>query len=225
MSQRKRTAALLCGLLGCVCFGAGDWLMLYGDPAYRGQLSWLTEGAAQIAPWRNALAMGLAFPGILLYGAALFALQGFLLREKQRAVYHYLTAFGLTPWLCLHLFYSMILYLFAWLRAGAYSAAALPAAQALFAHFWWLAPASEAMMLPPFLYWFYVVASGNSVFPRWTAAANPLVLYLLLSAGKVLLPDTAFRIGFINGLMSESMAVWFLLLLLWSRQCERRRTR
>ena len=29
----------MCGLLGCICFGGGDWLMIYGAPSYRGVLS------------------------------------------------------------------------------------------------------------------------------------------------------------------------------------------
>ena len=57
---------LLCGMLGCVCFGTGDWLMLYGDPAHAGVLLWLTKGATQIPQWRYDLAMALAFPGIIL---------------------------------------------------------------------------------------------------------------------------------------------------------------
>lgn len=217
--QKKLTIALLCGMLGCVCFGAGDWLMLFGETAHEGELYWLTEGAAQIPAWRNALAMALAFPGIVLYGIALFAVQNFIKGEKQRRRYHYITAFGLTPWLCLHLLYIMILYVFAWLRKSEYSAAALPAAQAMFTQFQWLVPVSEVLMLVPFLYWFYLVVTGGSRFPRRTAAANPLVFYLVLSAGKMILPQGAFRIGFINGLMSESMLLWFGVLLWCSQRC------
>ncbi len=46
-----------------------------------------------------------------------------------------LTAFGLIPWIALHLFYIMILYAFSWLSAGSYAEAALPLGEALFAHF------------------------------------------------------------------------------------------
>lgn len=74
--------SLLCGILGCFCLGAGDWLMIYGDTTYMGSISWLTVGAAAIAPWRNALAMALAFPGILFYGIALFAIARFLKEER-----------------------------------------------------------------------------------------------------------------------------------------------
>ena len=47
------------------------------------------------------------------------------------------------------------------------------------------------------------------------AAINPLTLYALLSLSKVVLPDSAFRIGFINGLMSESMIIWFTVFMVW----------
>jgi hypothetical protein len=66
--SKHMTLALLCGMLGCLCYGGGDWLMIYGDTTHSGSLYWLTEGVKQIAPWRNLLAMALSFPGIILYG-------------------------------------------------------------------------------------------------------------------------------------------------------------
>ena len=208
-----KIAALICGLLGCLCFGAGDWLMLYGDPTYSGSLSWLTEGAAGIASWRNGLAMGLAFPGVLLYGIALFSLESYIAPPRGKRVYRYLTAFGLTPWLCLHLFYIMILFTFGWMRQNGMSNASA-VCEAMFNHLQWLPLASEVLMIPPFLYWFYLQITGKTVFPRAMAFTNVLVIYGVLYAVKSLLPVSAFRLGFTNGLMSESMAVWFLLLLL-----------
>lgn len=214
--RKNMTAALLCGMLGCVCFGVGDWLMIYGDTAYSGSVYWLTEGAAEIPAWRNAMAMGLAFPGIVLYGIALFAIEKFLRRERHRKVYRGLTAFGLTPWLCLHLFYIMILYVFAWLRGN--GQAALPAAEALYSHLSWIVPLSEAIMLPPYLYWFWAVASGKSHLPKKMAVSNPLIFYAVLRLVQAFLPAGPFRIGFTNGLMSESMAFWFISLLALARR-------
>lgn len=45
-TAKKIRIALICGMLGCLCYGGGDWLMIYGNPAYQGTESWLTEGAA-----------------------------------------------------------------------------------------------------------------------------------------------------------------------------------
>ena len=71
--------------------------MMYADPTFEGNLKWLTIGTAAIPQWRYNLAMLLAFPGVILYGATLFAVQEYITDEKKK-VYHYLNAFGLTPW-------------------------------------------------------------------------------------------------------------------------------
>lgn len=115
--MKKMKAALLCGMLGCLCYGAGDWLMIYGDPAHEGALSWLV-------------------------------------------------------------------------------------------------PVSEAVMLPVFLYWFYLQISGNTVFPKWMAFTSVLVFYALLRGLTMAMPAGAFRLAFENGLMSESMLLWFGCMLL-----------
>lgn len=211
LAKRKRVAALICGLLGCLCFGSGDWLMLCGDPAYTGKVYWLTEGVRHIPQWRFDLSMALALPGIVLYGIALFAVQGYIREKREQTIYHYLNAFGLTPWLALHLFVVMVLCL--WSFSGD-----LALATELRDRLNWFVFASEAMMLPVFLYWFYLQISGRTVFPKWFAWTSVLVFYALLSVVKALLPISAFRLGFTNGLMSESMVLWFGAMLLWERK-------
>lgn len=213
--SKTQIAALLCGLLGCLCFGGGDWLMIYGNTAYHGSLLWLTEGTAQIPAWRNTLAMALAFPGILLYGTALFSLGRFITGKKERRLYRILNTYGLTPWLCLHLFYILILYLFGWMSGNGYADAALPVCEAAVSHLSWLPLVSELFMIPPFLYWFYLQIKGKTTFPQWMAFTNILILYGIMYLIKMCLPDTPFKLGFTNGLMSESMFIWFAIMLVW----------
>ena len=213
MKKNRMKNALVCGMLGCLCYGGGDWLMLYGNPAHHGTLLWLTEGVAKIAQWRFNLAMALAFPGILLYGIALFALQGFITGERQRKVYHYLNAFSLTPWIALHLFYIMILTLFAWLNRNGFADDATAICEGLYAPLSWLVPVSEALMVPVFVWWFWLQISGKTIVPRWMAFTNVLIIFGVLKSVSLLIPVSAFRLGFTNGLMSESMIVWFGFML------------
>ena len=35
MKSKQRN--LILGLLGCHCFGTGDWLMMYADPTFEGK--------------------------------------------------------------------------------------------------------------------------------------------------------------------------------------------
>ena len=215
--KKHMKAALLCGILGCLCYGGGDWLMMYGNPAYHGTLSWLTEGIAVIPQGRYNLAMALAFPGIILYGIALFAVEGYIKEEKHRRIYHWLNAFGLTPWIALHLFYVMILTLFAWMNGNGYATEALPVCEGLFSRLSWLVPVSEALMLPVFLYWFWLQLRSKTVFPRWMAFTNVLIIFALLKGLSLVMPVSAFRLGFTNGLMSESMILWFGFMLIIGR--------
>ncbi len=213
-NKTRNIRALICGILGCLCYGGGDWLMMYGDPAHTGMLVWLTTGTAQIPQWRYVLAMALAFPGIIFYGIALFAVQEYIKDEKHKRVYHYLNAFGLTPWIALHLIYVLILSLFAWLNNNGFSQDAVTICEALFDNFSWLVPVSEALMLPVFLYWFYLQVTGKTRFRKAMAFTNVLVIFAVLKTIASFMPESAFRLGFTNGLMSESMIIWFILILL-----------
>ena len=212
--KKSMKALLLCGMLGCLCYGGGDWLMLYGDPSYAGSLSWLTAGVAGIPQWRFNLAMALAFPGIILYGVALFAVENYIRTERDRKIYHYLNAFGLTPWIALHLFYIMILTLFSWMNTNGYAADSLAVCEGLYAQLSWLVPVSEALMLPVFIFWFYLQIRGRTEFPKWMAFTNVLIIFALLKGLTMLMPVSAFRLGFTNGLMSESMIIWFGIMLI-----------
>lgn len=212
--KKPMKALLLCGMLGCLCYGGGDWLMLYGDPSYSGLLSWLTTGAAVIPQWRFNLAMALAFPGIVLYGVSLFAVARYISAERDRRIYHYLNAFGLTPWIALHLFYIMILTLFSWMNTNGYAADSLAVCEGLYAQLSWLVPVSEMLMLPVFIFWFYLQICGRTVFPKWMAFTNVLIIFALLKGLTLLMPVSAFRLGFTNGLMSESMIIWFGIMLI-----------
>ncbi len=212
--KKPMKALLFCGMLGCLCYGGGDWLMLYGDPSYSGLLSWLTAGVAGIPQWRFNLAMALAFPGIILYGVALFAVENYIRTERDRRIYHYLNAFGLTPWIALHLFYIMILTLFSWMNTNGYAADSLAICEGLYAQLSWLVPVSEALMLPVFIFWFYLQIRGRTEFPKCMAFTNVLIIFTLLKGLTMLMPVSAFRLGFTNGLMSESMIIWFGIMLI-----------
>lgn len=207
------TGMLFLGILGCVLMASSDWIMIYGDPSYEGALTWLTVGVGSIPPWRNTLALALAFPAVICYAFGLFAIRHLLPDEKHQKTYSLLTALGLTPWLSLHLFYVMIFFLFSHLTGLGYAAQGAVLAEALVAHFGWLIPASEVLMLLPYVYLFCLTVRRKSVFSPWMALNNPLILFAILKLLIKLLPDSAFRLAFLNGLMSEAMLIWFAVFL------------
>ena len=76
-------------------------------------------------------------------------------------------------------------------------------------------------MLPVFVYWFGLQISGKTAFPRWMAFTNVLIIYGVLKGVSLLMPASAFRLGFTNGLTSESMIVWFAILLIGMKKTAR----
>ena len=114
--------------------------------------------------------------------------------------------------MCLHIFYIMILYLYSWMMGNGYEQTALPACEALYHHLSWVIMASEVVMLPVFIYWFYLVLTAKTHLPKTAAFGNVLVFYLIFKIITMVMPDCAFRIGFTNGLMSESMVLFFAVI-------------
>ena len=107
----------------------------------------------------------------------------------------------------------MILTLFAWLSCNGFAGDATAICEGLYAALSWLVPVSEALMLPVFVYWFWLQISRRTVFPRWMAFTNVLIIYGVLKGVSLLMAVNAFRLGFTNGLMSESMILWFGFML------------
>ena len=212
-SQLKVTIAFIMGILGALLMAGGDWLMIYGDTAFDGTLAWLTRGVAEIPAGRNSFAMFLAFPAILLYTAGLFGIRNFIENRWERDTYTKLTTIGLTPWLCLHLFYVMILFVFSWLHANGHAEIACELGEAMFDQFAWIVVVAEAIMVIPFLYMFILILRGRTVLPKWFAFNNPLIYYIVLKLITLIMPDTGLRLAFVNGLMSESMMICFALFL------------
>ena len=218
INKETLKSSLICGILGCICYGTGDWLMIYGDPTSTSKLKFLTKGTANIPQWRYSLSLFLSFPGIILYGIALFSIENFIFEEKNKKIYHYLNIFGLTPWIALHLFFIMILSLFSWMNKNGYNSQAIPVCEGLFSQLSWFVLLSEIMMVPVFIYWFYLQIKGKTIFPKRFAFTNVILIYFILKIIYKLMPISARSIGFGCGLMSESMVIWFGFMLNFTRK-------
>ena len=56
--------------------------------------------------------------------------------------------------------------------------------------------------------------TGNTIFKKRMAFTNVLVIFGILKGISMMMAESGFRLGFINGLMSESMIIWFLLVFM-----------
>ncbi len=61
-----------------------------------------------------------------------------------------------------------------------------------------------------------------TAFPKPFAFTNVLIFFGLLKGVTMLMPDNAFRLAFTNGLMSESMIIWFAIILIFEIRRDRK---
>ena len=218
ISKKMWTISMIAGIIGAVLMAASDWMMIYGDTAYTGKLVWLTKGVLDMDPGQNALAMMLAFPAVLFYSIALVSIRHAFKSEKERKNYTFITILGLTPWLCLHLFYTMIFYMASWLHMNGYGKLACLTGEAVFEHFGWIVIAGEVFMVLPWIYLFVKTLRNRTHFHRLIAFDNPLLIYVVLKCLTAFMPDRPFRLAFTNGLMSEAMIIFFIIYLIFGLQ-------
>lgn len=106
------------------------------------------------------------------------------------------------------------------MNGNGYTGEAVAVCEGLYRQLAWMVPVSEILMLPVFLCWGYLQIAGKTVFPRMMACTNVLIIFGILKAVTGLMPESAFRLGFTNGLMSESMLIWFLILMLGRKKAK-----
>ena len=77
------------------------------------------------------------------------------------------------------------------------------------------------MSVPVFIYWFYLQITGRTEFTKKMAFTNMLIIFAVLKLIANLMSESAFKLGFTNGLMSESMVIWFAIMLIGEIRVER----
>lgn len=71
------------------------------------------------------------------------------------------------------------------MNTNGYSDIAMSAGEALYNHFSWIVLVSEAFMLLPFLYWFWLQFTKKTVYPKAFSFTNILIIYAVFYIIKV----------------------------------------
>lgn len=206
---------LALGMIGALLLAFGDWTMIYGDPQHTPGFFWLSEGAKHIPDWRNTLALATGIPGVILCAMGMLSLEHAVKPGMRRINWRYLTAYSLLPWLTVHAFIVMQIYLFGWMSRNGYEEAAFPTLQALNEHFSWMALVCYGLIMIPFIMWLVLGLRGRLRTPRLMGLVNPIVFVPILVLLRPLIPNGPAKPGYINGEISTSFFLFFLGIFLY----------
>lgn len=206
---------LILGMLGALMLAAGDWLMIFGDPAHKGNMFWLSEGVKHIPAWRNTLALALGIPGVIFSAIALLSLEMLVKPGVRRMYWRYLTSYSLLPWLTVHTVLGLQLFTFGWMSRNGHEAATLPLAEAMNAHFFWMALICYLLITVPFILWLVMGLRGKLRVPKPLALVSPVITVPVLVLLRPLIPNGPFRPGYMNGEISTSFFLFFFGIFLY----------
>ena len=104
------------------------------------------------------------------------------------------------------------------MNKNGYSSQAIPICEGLYSQLSWFVILCEAIIVPVFIYWFYLQIKGKTIFSKGFAFTNVIFIFIILKTIYKLFPTNAYSLGFLNGLMSESMIIWFGFMLNFIRK-------
>lgn len=205
------------GIIGCLLFGIGDWLLGYVDP---GKVPYdvfyfISAGhGAEYPDWKITVTMVCAIIGVLFLWQGFVHISDLMTEEKDRAGAARVFTFLTYSWLIIHFTVTIIVFIYS------YSCRKIGIEQAV------LITKGLDKVLDPCILIAYlilgiamidliiVIARGKTVLKRTDAFITPLTWMLLIGAVSFILPASPFSKGLYTFCMNGGMIIWFIRLLI-----------
>ncbi|MCM1126478.1 MAG: hypothetical protein NC429_08385 [Lachnospiraceae bacterium] len=205
------------GIIGCLCFGIGDWLLGYVNPA-------LLEGAdlyfiraghgMDYNTLRVDVTLALAAAGIFFLYPGFVHIADIAKDGKTKRLLEY--AFGLCSvgWMMLHLLVSFIVLVFSEAEKKAGREIAMTLAGRFGSAGVVVEKCTSLFAVGAGILLIAAILRGNTCLKKKAAFFSPIVPMLVIIAVSQALPLSAFSYGLYTFNMNAAMMVWFAYLLI-----------
>ena len=206
----------LCGIIGAVFFGIGDWLLGYVDPGIvNASFSVINAGPGAGYDLTNitiTLLLGVIGAPFLMLGCAKMA--DLVTEDKKRKLFRFWMAMLPVGWLMIHFTVSISIYVYSWsLQNGTAETAEKLATDILRM----MRPAQIVSYLfagIPLMLLIVYVLRGKTALQKRSQFFTPLLWMGLLSGLKYMIPASPFSNGMDTFCMNAGLIVWFGYLML-----------
>ncbi len=209
---------LLQGIIGCILFGIGDWLLGFVDPASVSSDTFYFISAghgADYPAWKITLTMLCAVFGVLFMQQGCVHIADIMKSEKDKAGASKIFTFLTYAWLIIHFVVTVNVYAYSYMcRNYGYEQAVMLSK-------------SISKILNPCLYISYfifivamidlilTIVRGRTYLSRREAFFTPLTWICLIGGISMLLPISAFSKGLYTFCMNGGMIAWFIRMMYW----------
>lgn len=216
-AKRKINLTLLCGILGSLCFGVGDWLLGYVDPTPIGEdiFYFIRAGhGAGYDPWKIVVTLVMAMAGICFLIPGMTGSAEVVRKSGTRKLLRYLFLLCAAGWIVIHFGVAVNVLVFSLAeRAGGRELAVslshdMGSACLLFLYCAYVFVAAALITL------MILILRGKTRLKRTAALFTPAVPMGIISVVSGLLPASPFAYGLSTFCMNGGLIVWFVYLLL-----------
>ncbi|MBR1700905.1 MAG: hypothetical protein IJ716_03015 [Lachnospiraceae bacterium] len=205
----------ICGIVGAVCFGIGDWLLGYVDPGI------VDESFSVIKVGHGAGYDLVKITITLLFGAmgvpflmlGCMKMADILTEDSKKKGFRFLMAQLPVGWLIIHFTVSVFIYAYSWsIQNGMAETAEKLAAD--IQHM--MQPAQIVSYLfigLPLVLLIVYVLRGKTALQKRSQFFTPLLWMALLSGLKFVIPASPFSNGIDTFCMNAALIIWFVYLM------------
>ncbi|MBO6302471.1 MAG: hypothetical protein J6N15_08555 [Ruminiclostridium sp.] len=204
------------GIIGCVLFGIGDWLLGFVDPAkVNGDVFYFISAGhgAGYPAWKIIVTLITAVIGVLFMQQGCVHIGDLMRSDKDKAGAARVFTFMTYGWLILHLVVTINVYVYSYMCenfgieqaerfSGDISRISVP-----------LLYISYVIIIAAMADLILVIARGRTFLRPRDAFFTPLTWICLTGGISMLLPESAFSKGLYTFCMNGGMIVWFVIMM------------
>lgn len=205
------------GIIGCICFGIGDWLLGYTDPGLTGGDLFYFIRAGHGADYnikKVIITLALSMIGMPFFFTALIHIADIAADTKTALQLRYTFGLCSVGWLIIHFIVAVNVMVYSWMMKNAGRELANGMSNFL----------GNAML--PCLYIAYIfigialillmtdILRGKTKLKKQAVLFTPLIWMAIVNITANIIPSTAFSYGLYTFCMNSGMLVWFFYLLI-----------
>lgn len=212
--MKKNRKYWILGIIGCICFGIGDWLLGYVKPGIvTEQFAVLKTGyGAEYALIKLTVTLFLGAFGVPFMFTGCTKIADLVTEEKQRARLRFAMLLLPVGWLLIHFCMSMGIYSYAWLMHAGEAVLAQEMALSTMSMLQSTQALASLFVAVPLILLPVYTLQGRTVLKKSSLWFTPLLWMALLSCLKFIMPLTPFVNGIDTFCMNAGMIIWFLYL-------------
>ena len=204
------------GLIGCILFGIGDWLLGFVDPGkIDGDTFYFISAGhgAGYEDWKIVVTLVAAIIGVLFLQQGFVHIADLMKDEKDRTGAERVFTFMTYPWVVIHFIVTVIVFVYSYTCRNIGAEQAVQITSGMDKIFDGCILIAYLILVIALVDLIIVIARGRTRLKRTEALLTPLTWIIVIGAVSMILPESMFSKGLYTFCMNGGMIVWFIRML------------